>query len=86
LILANGGGAAHQILEHQQPSLHVIAEVHAQHGESVVDKGASIAERLGVDELAKAVGGSGDGEIFAVPRDDLEEPAGRRAALMELPR
>ena len=46
--------------------------------------GAEVARRLGVDELAERVRPAGDLEVGRVIRGQLEEPADRGAALVEL--
>jgi hypothetical protein len=51
----------------------------------VVVEGPGIADGLRVDEPAKGVALVRDAAIVGVPGHELEEPADRRAALVELP-
>jgi hypothetical protein len=57
----------------------------AKNREPMSDERACVAKPLRVDELPKAEGATGDREVGVVPCDELEEPACRCAALMQLP-
>ena len=62
-----------------------VADADAHGGEAVVAQRLEIAVRLGSDQRGKGVGLAGDLEVLGGLVDELQEAAGLRAALVELP-
>ena len=77
-------GRGERPFERGQPGVGVGAEVDPQDRQVVRFDGAEVARGLGVDELAEGVRPARDVEVGRVVGGQLEEPADRRAALVEL--
>src|ERR1035437_1143407 len=73
-------------LEDGEAGVRVGPEVDANDRQLVVLDRSGVADRLGIDELAEAVRLAGDVSIVGMLGDELQEPADRGAALVELPR
>ena len=70
--------------EGEQPGFRIAAEMDSQHGQVVTLERLEIARRLRVDQLAEGVRPAGDRAVLRMIGRELQEPADRRAALVEL--
>ena len=73
-------------LERRQVGCRVAAQAEAQHRQAGGSECLGIALGLGIDEPAEGVGPARDLEIVGMLLRQLEEPADRRTALVELAR
>ena len=83
-LLLDVEGRGQRPLEGGESGVGVGAEVDPHDRQVVGLDGGEVARGLGVDELAEGVRPVGDRAVARVVRGQLEEPADRRAALVEL--
>src|SRR5918996_745501 len=80
-----GNSLGQRVAQLVQPGSHIHAQMDADHASPLVPQRLEIPQRLRLLQSAEGVWFTGDGEIVAIIRGELDEEAVVRSALVELP-